>query len=274
MRRLFGVPIDALTMDGVLTLVDEAIARRQRLLIGVVNAAKLVNMRRDAALGDSVLGSDLIVADGMSVVWACRILGRPLPQRVAGIDLMQRMLGRANERRYRVFCLGATEQVLDETMATIARDYPSAVLAGHHHGYFTEQDEPRIAEAIRASRSDMLFVGMTSPRKEQFLARWMADMDVPVCHGVGGSFDVMAGKVKRAPRLWQQLGMEWLYRVVQEPRRMWKRYLVTNARFVWLVVLEFQGSGFRVPAKRRAGRQGSGNGGRRAEGSERPFTEP
>ncbi len=238
MRRLFGVPIDALTMDAVLDLVDDAIMRRQRLLIGVVNAAKLVNMRRDAGLGESVLSTDLILADGMSVVWASKLLGRPLPERVAGIDLMQRMLQRAHERRYRVFCLGATQGVLDVTVGRIASECPNAVVAGHHHGYFAEDDEASIAETIRASRADMLFVGMTSPRKEQFLARWMEHMRVPVCHGVGGSFDVMAGKVKRAPHLWQRLGMEWLYRVVQEPRRMWRRYLVTNTLFCGMVVGE------------------------------------
>jgi SAM-dependent methyltransferase len=113
------------------------------------------------------------------------------------------------------------------------------VLAGRHHGYFPPEEEPAIARAIQAARPDILLVGMTSPRKERFLARWGSDLDIPVCHGVGGSFDVLAGKVRRAPRAWQRAGLEWLYRVLQEPRRLWRRYLVTNTLFCLLLLREF-----------------------------------
>ncbi len=237
-QRLFDVPIHALTMDRVLSIVEEAIARRQRLLIGVVNAAKLVNMRRDPVLARSVLNADLILADGMSVVWASRLLRRPLPERVAGIDLMQRMLVRASERGHRVYCLGATGEVLTAAVARMRADHPGVRIVGQHHGYFGPADEPRVAEGIRAARPDILFVAMSSPKKEQFLARWSESMDVPVCHGVGGSFDVLAGKVRRAPVAWQRLGLEWLYRVIQEPGRMWRRYLVTNTAFCGMVAGE------------------------------------
>ena len=237
-RHLFGVPIDALTMDDVLDAVDAAVKRRTRLLIGVVNAAKLVNMQRDPALGRAVLDADLILADGMAVVWASRLLRRPLPERIAGIDLMQRMLGRARDRGYRVYCLGATDEVLAAAVERMRADHPGVEIVGRHHGYFAPADEPRLAEAIGAARPDILFVAMTSPKKEQFLARWSAVMNVPVCHGVGGSFDVLAGKVRRAPVAWQRLGLEWLYRVVQEPRRMWRRYLVTNTLFCGMVMGE------------------------------------
>jgi N-acetylglucosaminyldiphosphoundecaprenol N-acetyl-beta-D-mannosaminyltransferase len=237
-RELLGVPIDAMTMEEVLARVDEVIARRGRLKIGVVNAAKIVNMRRDQELRRDVLSSDLILADGMSVVWAGRLLGCPLPERVAGIDLMLGMLRRGNEQGYRVYCLGATDEVLNRAMARIAADYPKVKLVGQHDGYFPSEVEPVIAAEVAAARPDVLLVGMTSPKKEQFLARWGAQLGVPVCHGVGGAFDVLAGKVKRAPRLWQRLGLEWLYRVKQEPRRLWRRYLVTNALFVLLVLTE------------------------------------
>ena len=120
----------------------------------------------------------------------------------------------------------------------IGTDYPGTIVAGYHHGYFGPDEEERVAADIQASHADVLFVAMTSPKKEQFLARWSHLIDVPVCHGVGGSFDVMAGKVKRAPALWQKFGMEWLYRVVQEPGRMWRRYLVSNSLFCWMVLKE------------------------------------
>jgi N-acetylglucosaminyldiphosphoundecaprenol N-acetyl-beta-D-mannosaminyltransferase len=235
-RDLLGVPVSALTMDDVLDRVDEAIAPRQRLRIGVVNAAKLVNMRRDAALRQDVLSSDLILADGMSVVWASRLLGRPLPERVTGIDLMLGMLRRAARKGHRVYCLGATQEVLDGVAEHIAGNYPGLQLAGRHHGYFGPAEESVVAAGIAAARADILFVAMTSPRKERFMARWGDQLAVPVCHGVGGSFDILAGKVRRAPKCWQRLGLEWLYRVGQEPRRLWRRYLVTNTLFSWMVL--------------------------------------
>jgi N-acetylglucosaminyldiphosphoundecaprenol N-acetyl-beta-D-mannosaminyltransferase len=226
-------------MNQTLAIAEDAIRERRELLIGVVNAAKMVNMQRDTALRQSVLGSDLILADGMAVVRACRLLGRPLPERVAGIDLMEGLLRRSNRRGYRVFLLGATEAVLSAVVEQMRARYPGAQIVGCRNGYFDSSEEPAIVRQIREARPDILFLGMTSPKKERFLARWSAEMGVPLCHGVGGSFDVMAGKVRRAPRWWQRMGLEWLYRVLQEPRRMWKRYLVTNTWFTGLVLAEW-----------------------------------
>jgi N-acetylglucosaminyldiphosphoundecaprenol N-acetyl-beta-D-mannosaminyltransferase len=237
-RELFGVPIAAMTMADAVRAVDDAIDARRSLQIGVVNAAKLVNMRRDETLRDSVLSSSIVLADGTSVVWASRLLGRPLPERVAGIDLMMAMLARGNTRRYRIYCLGATQAVLDAVVARIHAEYPGVVVAGSHHGYFAAADEEAIAAEIGAAAPAILLVAMTSPRQEQFLARWSTRLRVPVCHGVGGSFDVFAGLVQRAPARWQRLGLEWLFRVKQEPRRLWKRYLVTNTLFVEMVLVE------------------------------------
>jgi len=238
-QNMLGIPICSLTMDEVLALIDRTISDRGHLQIGVVNAAKIVNMRRDEFLRNDVLSSDIIVPDGTSVVWASRILGRPLPERVAGIDLMLGMLRRGNENQYRIYCLGATDEVLEKTTARIAADYPGVELVGRHNGYFTTEEEPAIADDIISARPHILLVGMSSPKKEKFLARWNDRLQVPVCHGVGGSFDVMAGKVQRAPENWQRLGFEWLYRLLQEPRRLWRRYLVTNTLFCGMVLLEF-----------------------------------
>ena len=235
---LFGIPIAPLTVSQVLDRVAASIRSRERLLIGVVNAAKIVNMGRDEALKRSVLEADLVLADGISVVWASRALGRPLPERVAGIELMMEMLRRGHQAGWGIYCLGATQEVLDRTTARIAADYPGVRITGSHHGYFGPDDEPAIADDIRKAAPDILLVGMVSPKKEQFLARWNDHLDVPVCHGVGGSFDVVSGKVQRAPDAWQRLGLEWLYRVKQEPRRLWRRYLVTNTLFCVLFVKE------------------------------------
>ena len=235
---VLGVPIDRLTMGETLQRVEEAIARRSRLQIGVVNAAKLVNMDRDPLLRQDVLGSDLILADGASVVWASRLLGDPLPERVAGIDLMLGILERGASKGWRIYCLGATREVLERSTERMLADFPGIQIVGRRDGYFGAAEEEGVARDIAAARPDVLFVAMTSPKKENFLGRWSKTLDVPVCHGVGGSFDVVAGKVRRAPVAWQRLGLEWLYRTIQEPRRLAKRYFVTNAAFSARVLSE------------------------------------
>ena len=235
---ILGVPVHPVSLTRALAIVNGAIERRERLRIGVVNAAKIVGMRADPGLREDVSSSDLVLADGMAVVWAGRMLGHRVRERVTGIDLMIGMLREGTERGYRVYCLGATEEVLAAVCRRIAVEYPGTVIAGSHHGYFSQVDEPALADRIASSRPDILLVAMTSPKKEKFLARWGAHIGAPVCHGVGGSFDVLAGKVRRAPERWQRLGLEWLYRLKQEPGRLWRRYLYTNTTFCVLLLRE------------------------------------
>ncbi len=237
-RYMLGAPLRALTLRDVLARVEETIQQRGRLLIGVVNAAKMVNMRRSEILRSAVLSSDIILADGQSVVWASRVLRKRLPERIAGIDLMRDMMQLCDRPGYRVYFLGAKQDVLEEAVTRIQADHPGVVVAGMRNGYFDEPSEPDVVADIRASEADILLVAMTSPKKEVFLAKWSQELNVPVCHGVGGAFDVVAGKVQRAPMGWQKLGLEWLYRVLQEPRRMWRRYLVTNTLFCVMVLSE------------------------------------
>ena len=235
---LFGIKVHTLTSLQALDTIDYVIKTRQSLHVGMLNAAKIVNMKRNPALGEDVRSSDMILADGSSVVMASKILRRPVPERVAGIDLMHGILSRGNVEGYRVFCLGATPEVSARTKAEICKQYPGVIIAGTQHGYFSESEESAVAQKIADSNADVLFVAITSPKKEKFMARWNKTMRVPVVHGVGGSFDVLAGKVQRAPLVWQKYGMEWLYRVKQEPRRLWKRYLVTNVLFIGMLVKE------------------------------------
>lgn len=236
---LLGVPINAVTMKETLALIEKTIAERGHLQIGVVNAAKLVNMRHDPVLRQDVLSSDIVLADGAGVVWASRVLGRRLPERVPGIDLMMELLRVGNEKGYSIYCLGATEEISCEVARRISQDYPNVRMAGRRNGYFSEKEEAGVANDIAKSKADILFVAMSSPRKENFLHEWGDKIGVSICHGVGGSFDVYAGKVERAPVTWQKLGLEWLYRVKQEPGRLWRRYLVTNLLFVAYVAAEF-----------------------------------
>ncbi|MEE3331029.1 MAG: WecB/TagA/CpsF family glycosyltransferase [Myxococcota bacterium] len=232
---VLGVAINAATCDEVVAYCEASIDRMESLRLGVVNAAKLVHMRSDRLLRESVVTSDLVLADGMSVVWASRVLGRPLPERVTGIELFERLMASAERRGESIFLLGAKQEVLGRLIEVLAARHPRLRIAGTRSGYFSDEDSMGVANQIRESGATMLFVGISSPKKEIFLARHGSQLGVAICHGVGGSFDVVAGTTQRAPEFWQRVGLEWLFRLLQEPRRMWKRYLVTNTVFIALV---------------------------------------
>ncbi len=237
-QLLYGLHLDALRMDDVVMRCRAALNTRQRVLVGVLNAAKLVNLRHDDVLRGSLLECDLLLADGQSVVWASRLLGHPLPERIAGIDLFDRLLRLADEEGRSVYLLGATPDVLARLETRLRQRFRRLRIAGSQHGYFAESDSAEVADKIRKSEADMLFLGMASPRKEVFLGRFGATLGIPILHGVGGSFDVLAGQTRRAPLSWQRAGMEWAYRLLQEPRRLWWRYLRTNTAFIFLTLAE------------------------------------
>jgi N-acetylglucosaminyldiphosphoundecaprenol N-acetyl-beta-D-mannosaminyltransferase len=232
---VLGCPIDRLDMAETVDTVERAIASRTFTQHMAINAAKLVTMHDDPKLREIIDGCELVNADGQAVVWASRLLGDPLPERVAGIDLMDELLALAERRGYRVYFLGARAEVLESAVARLLERYPGLQVAGARDGYFTDDEEAGVAEAVRATEPDMLFVAMSSPRKEYFLGSHGRRIGAPFVMGVGGSIDVVAGVTRRAPLRWQRLGLEWAYRLLQEPRRMFKRYAVTNTRFAALV---------------------------------------
>jgi N-acetylglucosaminyldiphosphoundecaprenol N-acetyl-beta-D-mannosaminyltransferase len=233
--EILGCSIDRLDLPETLSEVERAIAARRYTQHMAINAAKLVAMHDDPKLSRIVDDCGLVNADGQSVVWASRLLGDPLPERVAGIDLMDALLGLAERRGYRVHFLGARADVLELAMTRLREKYPRLEIVGARDGYYSDDEAADVCAAIRASRADILFVAMSSPRKEYFLGEYGPHLGVPFVMGVGGSIDVVAGVTRRAPAAWQRLGLEWLFRLLQEPRRMFRRYAVTNARFVGLV---------------------------------------
>jgi N-acetylglucosaminyldiphosphoundecaprenol N-acetyl-beta-D-mannosaminyltransferase len=243
--RILNTNIDNYSMEETLQTVVDAIEANKQIHHVVVNAGKIVAMQKNAELRESVNSSDLINADGQAVVWASRILGHPLTERVAGIDIMQNLVKVAYRRKYKIYLLGATEEVVSRVAAIYSDTYGPGIIAGCRNGYFDEQDEGTVAGTIARSGAQILFVAISSPMKENFLYRNRELLKgVNFIMGVGGSFDVVAGKTKRAPRWMQRAGLEWFYRFLQEPRRMWKRYLVGNFKFIMLVLKErFNGSG-------------------------------
>lgn len=244
---ILGCPIDRLSMPQTLTAIERAIATGRYTQHMAINAAKLVAMQDDPKLRQIIDGCGLVSADGQSVVWASRLLGDPLPERVAGIDLMDALLDLAEHRGYRVYFLGARPEVLERALERLLSRFPKLQVAGSRDGYFADHDAPEVCEAIRASHADVLFVAMSSPRKEYFLGEYGPHLAVPFVMGVGGSIDVIAGITRRAPATWQRLGLEWLFRLLQEPRRMFRRYAVTNTRFLALVGLALLSRHLRQP---------------------------
>lgn len=227
-----------LTMDQTVKLIDNAITENRPIHHVVINAAKVVNAQKDLALKESIVNCDIINADGQSIVWASKILNKPLPERVPGIDLMDELIKLASVKKYKIFLLGAKEEIVKKVADKYSQLYGEDIIAGYRNGYFDSSEENDIANQIADSKAKILFVAMSSPKKEIFLNTYKDIIRTPFIMGVGGSFDVVAGFVKRAPMWMQNSGLEWLYRTIQEPGRMWKRYLVGNSKFIYLVFKE------------------------------------
>ncbi len=237
--KILNTYIDNLSMQETLALIDAKIQAGQSLHHTVVNAGKIVAMKKDENLRKSVNEADLINADGQAVIWASKILNKPLKERVAGIDLFENLIDLAQKKKHSIYLLGAKEEVVSKLVKIIEKEYGKQVIAGFRNGYFAAEEEKKIVEDIVASNANMLFVAMSSPKKEIFLHQHRKALkSVNFIMGVGGSFDVLSGKTKRAPLWMQNAGLEWFYRFQQEPKRMWKRYLVGNTKFINLVLKE------------------------------------
>ncbi|HOB45105.1 MAG TPA: WecB/TagA/CpsF family glycosyltransferase [Zoogloea sp.] len=237
--HLMGCAVDNLDMEETLGVVEGFIRSGRPHQHVVINVDKIVKASRDPALRQIINDCDLINADGMPVVWASRLLGKPLKERVTGVDLFEALMARAAEKGWRVFLLGAREEVVSGVAHLYPARYPGLTLAGYRNGYWKPEDEDRVVAEIAATRPDILFVAISSPKKEAFLARYQAAMKVPFAMGVGGTFDVAVGLVKRAPVWMQKAGLEWFYRFLQEPRRMFRRYFIDDMAFVALFAREW-----------------------------------
>jgi N-acetylglucosaminyldiphosphoundecaprenol N-acetyl-beta-D-mannosaminyltransferase len=235
---LMGLPVDILSFGETLALAEEAMRSGVRRQHVALNVAKLVNARREPELDRDIRNSDIVGIDGMGIVWALRVLGERRAERVPGIDLFERLVGRCAATGFRPYLLGATAEIAAAAEAELKRRHPGLDVAGRHHGYFTAEEEEGICAQIAESGAHCLFVAMPTPRKERFMLRNRDRLAVPFVMGVGGSFDVVAGKVQRAPGLVQRMGLEWAFRLAQEPRRLAARYAHTNAVFAWLLAKE------------------------------------
>ena len=232
--KIMNTFVNVVSMDETIRCVEKIIEKGKPTQHVVINASKVNLMEDDPELRRIVNSCPLINADGASIVWAAKKLGVPLKERVTGCDLFQELVRVAAEKGYKIYLFGAREEVVTKVKAIYEEQYPEIQIVGYRNGYFTEADEPEIVKNMAESGADMMFVAFSSPKKEYWVNKYMAQLNIPFVMGVGGSFDIVAGVTERAPKWWQDHGLEWLYRFIQEPKRMWRRYIIGNAKFVGL----------------------------------------
>ncbi len=233
--RILDCPVDILTREETLEAARYAMKHRQPCMHVSLNVAKLINARTNGDLAGDIATANIVSIDGMGIALALRLMGHDTAPRLAGIDMFDALMDVCAAEGYRPFLLGASKDVLTGAIVRLKQGKPALNFAGAHHGYFDGHDTD-IVRLIQSARPDCLFLAMPSPRKERFMAQWKDSLDVPFVMGIGGTLDVISGKIARAPPFIQRAGFEWLYRLAQEPRRMWRRYLSTNLQFAGLLV--------------------------------------
>lgn len=231
--------IDVLTVEETIERVKIYLDEGCGLHLMGVNADKINMLNENERLRKIVNGCGIINADGASVVLASKYLKKPLPERVAGIDLMLDLIRLASKEHYKVFLLGAKQEIVEKTKTVLLKNNPGLEIVGIKNGYFKEDDWGEVAREIKESEAQLVFVGITSPLKEYIVENFQKEQHLNcVFMGVGGSFDVISGSIPRAPIWMQKCNLEWLFRVMQEPRRLFKRYFVGNWKFIIAVVKE------------------------------------
>lgn len=236
-ERFFGLNLCTFDMQEAVAHVDTVLQSNGSSVIFTANVDHVVRYNDDAEFRCYYRAADLVFADGTPLLWSARLLRRRLHARVTGVDLMAALCGLAASRGYRCFLLGAKPETLGKAECALLRRFPALQIAGSHHGYF--DDSTQVLELVRQARPDFLFVGMGSPRQEKWIAEHREQLSGIVLP-VGGSFEVLAGEKKRAPRLIQRWGLEWTWRLGQDPRRLWKRYLVEDLVFLKLFFQELR----------------------------------
>ena len=239
---MLGVPFDNVTTAEAVAAIEQMVASRQPHYLVTANVDFLVQAQKDVELRHILTEAHLVLCDGTPLVWASRMLGNPLPERVAGSDLVPVLLKVAAEKQYRVFLLGATPDSVEEAALRLKLKHPSLLLAGCYSPPFSgllAMDHEEIKRRVREARPDLLFVAFGCPKAEKWMAMHYRDLGVPVVAGVGATIDFLAGRVKRAPRWMQQAGMEWVFRLAGEPRRLFRRYMKDLWVFGWRIVAQW-----------------------------------
>jgi N-acetylglucosaminyldiphosphoundecaprenol N-acetyl-beta-D-mannosaminyltransferase len=230
--ELAGIKIDNVTMAEAIKKLEDFILEKSPHLIVTPNPEIIVNAQADEELRNILNNAHLRLPDGISMVVVSQILGRPLKERVTGIDFLNRAVEVSARKGFRVYLLGGAPGVADAAAKILKAKYANLIIAGTQHGYFKPEEEQAVIDSIRNSHPDILFAGLGMGKQEKWLARNLNELNVPAGVGVGGSFDVISGLKQRAPKWMQDLYIEWLFRLFAEPDR-WKRQLALP-KFLWL----------------------------------------
>lgn len=233
---ILGVRVDDITYREALEQIEQWILMNETHQIATVNVEFVMAARRNPEFQHVLAQASLCVPDSIGVVWAARHQGQPVRQRVAGVDLVERIAARAAERDWRVFFLGAGPGIALRAAAELKRRYPGLEVAGCYAGSPSLDEEDDIVDRVRAARPDVLFVAYGAPRQDLWIARNQARIGVPIALGVGGSLDFIAGVTRRAPLWIQRFGLEWLHRLIQEPWRLRRQLALPH--FVLLILLD------------------------------------
>jgi len=239
--RVLDINVDKVTTQEVLAMVEAFIQSREPHQIITANVDFAMLARKDREFRDIVNGAALCVADGMPLVWASRLFGSPLPARVNGTNLMYALFRDGQARHYRFFLLGAEPDVCARSALILAREYPGVQIVGYYSppfGPFSEEENRRISHMVRKARPDILFVAMGPPKAQKWIAAQQLACGVPVAIGIGGALDFVVGKYRRAPEWMQDHGLEWFFRLCVDFRRLWRRYLIRDMRFIPAVLVE------------------------------------
>ncbi|MBN2326375.1 MAG: exopolysaccharide biosynthesis polyprenyl glycosylphosphotransferase [Candidatus Omnitrophica bacterium] len=230
-----GIDIDSLTAAEFLQRIDEFVENGAPRQISYLNADCLNKCWSDRSYREAVIESDLVYADGMGVVWASRLFGHPLPERLNANDLLPQFCRRAEEKGHRIFLLGGENGIAEKAKDDLQSKYPNLQIVGCHKGYFTEEESEEVIQKIREVKPDILIVGMGAPKQELWIRRHLKELGVPVAWGVGGLLDYSAKGLRRAPVWMRKSGLEWFWRLCLEPRRLWRRYILGNILFTFRV---------------------------------------
>lgn len=236
---ILDIPFTDTTVKGMTKIINKKIQHGEKCFIVTANPEIVMYAQENDTYKNIILSSDYIVPDGVGIIFASKILRTPLTERVAGFDLMSEMLLLAKEENYRIFLLGAKDSVVKRAVKNIREKYEGIQIVGYHHGYFRIEDQ-EIVEKVIATKPDIVFVATGYPRQETWIYNHQDKFSKGVFIGVGGSFDVLSGTVKRAPIFWRKYNIEWLYRLIQQPFR-WKRVLQLPAFVVKVFITKFRG---------------------------------
>jgi len=241
--RFAGIRFDKVNLSESVKKVITAIEHNSKIQVCVTNVYSTVLMQKDTEFRKINNSTSLVVADGMPIIWVSKLMGFPLPCRIAGSDLFFELCTVASTRNYTFYFLGSKKEVLDKIRVNLKVDFPDLKIVGMYsppyRDQFSEEENNDIVQKINEVKPDVLWVGMTAPKQEKWIFHNLDKLNVKVAIGVGAVFNFVAGSVPRAPVWMQKMGMEWFFRLIQEPKRLWKRYLIGNTIFLWLVLKEF-----------------------------------